>query len=286
MKLHNFTDKFQDGIWGPVTSTLDWCEANYQFSRYIAEMANSVSNLFTIAIALYGAKIMRDQGLPSRFTVGFLAFAIVGVGSFAFHATLLYTAQLADELPMIFSVSSSLFIVFDTVPGFKMTPSSWFVLMFFVAFNIFFSWSYWVYRNPIYHEFVFGSMLLIQTGRCVWLTSYSKHSDRLGPQKRAEIKSLFLWGAAWFLSGFFIWNLDNIFCGTVTGWKKQLGWPAAFLLEGHSWWHLLTGFGSYLMWMGTTYMALCVKDDPKKYKLEYDLGCLPRVQVVKKKVKA
>lgn len=92
----------------------------------------------------------------------------------------------------------------------------------------------WVYRNPIYHEFVFGSMLLIQTGRCVWLTSYSKHSDRLGPQKRAEIKSLFLWGAAWFLSGFFIWNLDNLFCGTVTGWKKQLGWPAAFLLEGES----------------------------------------------------
>lgn len=121
-------------------------------------MANSVSNFFTIAIALYGAKIMRDQNLPSRFTVGFLvtfsadtlasfsdrfpqAFAIVGVGSFAFHATLLYTAQLADELPMIFSVSSSLFIVFDTVPGFKMTPSSWFVLVFFVVFNIFFSWS-------------------------------------------------------------------------------------------------------------------------------------------------
>ncbi|KLO07092.1 alkaline phytoceramidase [Schizopora paradoxa] len=282
MKPHNITDKFYDGIWGPVTSTLDWCEANYQFSRYIAEMANSVSNLFSIAIALYGAKNAQDQGFPFAFVVGFLAFAIVGVGSFAFHATLLYTAQLADELPMIFSVSCSLFLVFDSVPGFKMTARTWTVLLTLVTFNVFFSWTYWLYRNPIYHQFVFGSLMLINTGRSVWLTSYSKYSDRLGSQKRSEILSCFGWGAAWFLSGFFIWNLDNIFCSTITGWKKQLGWPAAFLLEGHSWWHLLTGVGSYLMWMGTTCTTLCVKDDPKRYKMVYDFGWSPRVAAVKK----
>jgi len=282
MKPHNFTDKFYDGIWGPVTSTLDWCEANYQFSKYIAEMANSLSNIFTIAIAVYGAKNIQDQSLPSRFAAGFLAGGFVGVGSFAFHATLLYTAQLADELPMVFSVSTNMFIVFDTAPGFKMTTSSYLLLISIVIFNVLFSWSYWVYRNPVYHQFVFGSMMLINTGRSVWLTSYSKHSNRLDPQKRAEITSMFLWGVVWFLSGFFIWNLDNIFCGTLTGWKKQLGWPAAFLLEGHSWWHLLTGVGSYLMWMGTTYLVLSVKDDPKKYKLDYDMGWFPRVQVVKK----
>ena len=40
--------------------------------------------------------------------------AIVGAGSFIFHASLLYSAQLSDELPMILFVSFSLFILFDT----------------------------------------------------------------------------------------------------------------------------------------------------------------------------
>lgn len=35
-------------------------------------MANSTSNLFSIAIALYGAKNARDQGFPFPFVAGFL----------------------------------------------------------------------------------------------------------------------------------------------------------------------------------------------------------------------
>lgn len=40
------------------------------------------------------------------------------VGSIAFHSTLLYEWQLADELPMIFSASCSVFILLDTARGF------------------------------------------------------------------------------------------------------------------------------------------------------------------------
>lgn len=37
-----------------------------------------------------------------------------------------------------------------------------------------------------------------------------------------------------FSLAFIIWNLDNVFCGTLTQWKRKAGWPLAFLLEGQS----------------------------------------------------
>lgn len=40
------------------------------------------------------------------------------MGSFVFHATMLYEAQMADELPMIYVSSYSLFVLYDTTKGF------------------------------------------------------------------------------------------------------------------------------------------------------------------------
>ncbi|RUS17275.1 hypothetical protein BC937DRAFT_90170, partial [Endogone sp. FLAS-F59071] len=31
------------GYWGKVTSSVDWCEINYEFSYYIAEFWNTIS---------------------------------------------------------------------------------------------------------------------------------------------------------------------------------------------------------------------------------------------------
>lgn len=28
-----------DGYWGKPTSTIDWCEKNYEFNYYVAEMS-------------------------------------------------------------------------------------------------------------------------------------------------------------------------------------------------------------------------------------------------------
>jgi len=43
-----------------------------------------------------------------------------------------------------------------------------------------------------------------------------------------------------FLAGFAIWNVDNIYCSTLTEWKKAVGWPTAFLLEGTN--HILSPY--------------------------------------------
>lgn len=112
---YNFS---RPGAWGAVTSTLDFCEvsfqdqrwalilktcktllnftlshtfrykkANYQFSDYIAEMANTISNFFTIGIALYGARSIRNQALPSRYLFGFLVSSSVTLAIFSFAHT-------------------------------------------------------------------------------------------------------------------------------------------------------------------------------------------------------
>jgi dihydroceramidase len=65
---------------------------------------------------------------------------LVGLGSFCFHATLLYEAQLADELPMIYVVSIFLAILLESEPGFgfKSTYSKLLVAA-FVVFDVAFT---------------------------------------------------------------------------------------------------------------------------------------------------
>ncbi len=45
------------------------------------------------------------------------------------------------------------------------------------------------------------------------------------------------------LAGFFIWNMDNIFCHSLVAARNYIQLPWAVLLEGHGWWHILTGIG-------------------------------------------
>ncbi|KAF8078942.1 ceramidase [Lyophyllum atratum] len=281
------------GFYGPVTATLDWCEANYQFSYYVAEMANSFSNLFTIGLAICGGLVAANQSLPTRYIVGYAGIALVGIGSFAFHATLLFQAQLADELPMIYVGSMSQWLLFDDQPGFGVkTARTKLLIASLLAFDVLFTWSYMVYRNPVYHQLVFAAIVLSAAARVTYLLKWSDRTLDIPDKTKATIGRVFSTGAASFAFGFLIWNLDNIYCDALTRWKLSLGWPCAFLLEGmllfavrftcrltlagHSWWHILTGAGTYFMFIGIQCTTLCCKDDHRNYQLGHWLG-LPHV---------
>ncbi|KZP25287.1 alkaline phytoceramidase [Athelia psychrophila] len=266
------------GVWGPVTATLDWCEANYQFSKYIAEMTNTVSNVFSIWIALYGAIIAQKEDLPTRLTIGSLGFTLVGVGSFAFHATLLRGAQLADELPMIYVSSYGLFCLFDT-KGRDFSRRSWLLAAALLVFNALFTWSYIVSRDPVYHQLVFGFLVFTTAFRTHYLLTRSADSAKIPAHVRATIGRMFALGFALFSLGFISWNVDNIYCDVLTRYKKAVGWPLAFLLEGHAWWHIFTGIGTQLMMNGITYTTLSIKDDYRNYKIGRNLG-VPYIQRV------
>jgi dihydroceramidase len=64
------------------------------------------------------------------------------LGSFLFHATLLFEAQLADELPMIYVGAMSLFLLFDNKPGYGLhTLRTKSLIALLAIFNVLFTWS-------------------------------------------------------------------------------------------------------------------------------------------------
>jgi len=173
------------GHWGQVTATLDWCEANYQFSHYVAEISNTFSNLFFVYISLYGARLSSKESLPTRYLVGFAGCALIGLGSFFFHATLLYEAQLADELPMIYMASFSLAVLLESEPGFEFKSTySKFLVIATVIFDVAFTASYFVYRDPVYHQIVFATLMLASVSRETYLLTWSEASRTIPDKKK------------------------------------------------------------------------------------------------------
>lgn len=90
--------------------------------------------------------------------------------------------------------------------------------------------------------------------RTVYLLKWSEFASRIPQEKKAAITRVFTSGAGIFIFGFLVWNLDNIFCNTITRWKHAIGWPIAFVLEGHSWWHVFTVslVSKFLLGLGMT----------------------------------
>ena len=90
----------------------------------------------------------------------------------------------------------------------------------------------YIYRNPIYHQIVFAMIIFIAAGRLVYLLRWSETTNQIPIMEKQRIAKLFSIGALLFGFGFFIWNVDNIFCDYLILKKLSIGWPFAFFLEG------------------------------------------------------
>ena len=89
------------GFWGPPSSTINWCETNYEVTHYIAEFWNTITNLGFIIPPLFGLSNCRNLGIESRYAYSFILILLVGIGSWMFHMTLTFEMQLLDEIPMM-----------------------------------------------------------------------------------------------------------------------------------------------------------------------------------------
>ena len=90
-----------EGLWGPVTSTMNWCEGNYVLVSWIAEFWNALTSLFIALLGVLGWRLHRHHDLGMQ--LAFIALAVIGFGSFAFHGTLRFETQMMDEIPMIWA---------------------------------------------------------------------------------------------------------------------------------------------------------------------------------------
>lgn len=95
-------------------SVVDWCEENYAVSVYVAEWWNSWTCLALVAAGgALGHSAAVGGPREARYLAASLALVVVGLGSIAFHGTLLYEYQMLDEVPMLLLASAFLYILIE-----------------------------------------------------------------------------------------------------------------------------------------------------------------------------
>jgi dihydroceramidase len=88
------------GYWEPHTSSVDFCEPNYQLTPYLAEPHNVWSSGVFVFLGIFGL-IHGNPTKEWRFVAYYICLAIIGLGSMALHGTLSAIWQSSDEVPML-----------------------------------------------------------------------------------------------------------------------------------------------------------------------------------------
>jgi len=94
-----------EGFWGNKTSSVNFCEADYIYSTYIAEFHNSWTSLIFVWLPLVGL-LYANPTKEWRFVWAYTQLIITGIGSIILHLTLTSAGQKADEIPMLWMCSA------------------------------------------------------------------------------------------------------------------------------------------------------------------------------------
>jgi len=214
------------GYWDPQTSTVDWCESNYTVTRYCAEAFNASTNILFLYLGLKGvAKYRHDPIL----LISYIGYLTVGIGSFLFHATLKYSMQLLDELPMIWTASILLYASLSRSVASPARLATG-VTMATVGITVFYLYA----TNPEILFISFGFLLVaVLIVNLLKKTSESSDNEIISKMKRIGFLML--------VFGVVCWMVDRHLCKTLQVWREAIGQPWAILLELHAWWHLAMG---------------------------------------------
>lgn len=267
-----YPDVPEIGYWGTPTSTIDWCEENYVVSYYIAEMVNTVTNSAFIALASYSLYNALRHKHELRFLLVSLGFITVGVGSWMFHMSLWYEYQLLDELPMIYATCVPSQIVFTYG---KSPRESLRVTLQIVAFAVTVTTVYLIYRNPLVHQVPYGLLTGIVMLKSVFLVNEHVHIV----ETRKQMNAVMIRGFLYILLGYFLWNTDIHLCSMYRSVRRAVGMPYGFVLEGHGWWHLLTGIGVYYYLVYLTYLRVFLLHKEAQYELRWSWKIIPHVDL-------
>ena len=98
-----------------VTSTIDWCETNYQITDKIAEFENSISCLVFIILPFLAWNLHYKKNvfelIENRFHILNFLYICIGVGSILFHSQLSKLGQTLDEVAMMCTLFQILWIL-------------------------------------------------------------------------------------------------------------------------------------------------------------------------------
>jgi dihydroceramidase len=215
------------GVWGERTASVDWCEPNYVHTPYVAEFFNTMSSVPIVLCALGGLAVALRYGYRRRFVLPIVLMGVVGVGSMAFHGTLLFEGQALDELPMIYAVTALMYSVVETEPTLRF---GWKLPAAMLAYCALFTLAYFRLQDYFIYFVVtyIGAVILLFT----WaMALYSRVGAVDGSARHLAFVAITLYA-----SGFlFLWLPDKFYCEKVQH------------LHFHAWFHLLSTAGPWCM---------------------------------------
>lgn len=166
-----------------MRATVDWCEPNYQWHPYVAEMGNVISSIALVLSALL------VQITPASMAIRLL----IGIGSILFHATLTYWAQLLDELSMVIYVTYMITLLYPRLRT-KLIVSS----------ALYITWSIILPHDATPWQFyVFQLFFVGMTGSCLLSIIWS-HNLRV--HRNFQLSCVFL------VVGYAFWHADHLLC--------------------------------------------------------------------------
>jgi len=226
------TSSNKEGFWGEVTSTIDWCEENYAVTSFLAEFWNTISNWLFLIPPFFGAILSWQYKLERRYTFAFISLCVVGIGSFCFHATLLYEMQLLDELPMIYGTCVLIFCIWHC--SYRPRQHNITLSLILIVCCAMITLVYLTVVNPLIFQWAYG--ILVAT--LVVRTS-------MACRKHEGSKKLLIISLVSYAVGFILWNIDNNFCPYVRDFRSSLLPPVRPFAQLHAVWHTLAAVGSY-----------------------------------------
>ncbi|KAI1350169.1 alkaline dihydroceramidase [Xylaria sp. FL0043] len=280
------------GFWGEKTVTLNFCEEDYVMSYYCAEVCNTISNALFLWLGVRGIKGCIKYGHSPIFFVTFIGYIIVGCGSTLFHATLKYPMQLVDELAMIYTTC---FMAYATFSYARSSGFSFALGAGLIGLAYFITARYYETKDPQFHQDAYAILTATVVFSNMWIMErvlrpalQAREAKRSPsspvPSTRAFLSQMWIMvatGLSIFLGGYLIWNLDNIYCDTIRRWRHQIQLPWAVVLEGHAWWHLMTGIGAYYYIVWRIWIHRCLDGDEDKFRLYWpSVFYLPEVRTV------
>ena len=194
-------------LWSILTlpAYIDYCEPNYYFSPYVAELFNTLTNLSFILSALYAFHQCRRFQLPLRFYAIAAFILLTGINSGLFHATLTWVGLKADE-----TSENLIFVALIHLHRHWLVTTLHAIV---ATVGVLF-----------FHLLLFCELHIVAVSFVAIQHFYSRmaaHPAIRRPFLRAFVLSL---------AGEACWVADHVTCG-VLGWQWQL----------HAWWHMLIG---------------------------------------------
>lgn len=271
--IRNLSSNEHGQYWGPPSSSVDWCEVNYQYSQYVAEYFNTLSSLALVLVGLLG--VWLHPWAELRYKIAFLATVVVGVGSVAFHGSLTKFSQALDEVPMLYNALAFLFITI--CQRFPMKPSTRNLLSVVLITHAAFT-TYLVTAAEGKWQFI---VFHISFGTAQLFTLYQmiRIYRRRDTDYRNESHLIFERGLGFYCLAFASWFVDMLACEYVNPFYDSAILPVN--PQFHAWWHVLISMALYNMALFTLYDRMSSRINGIRPKLNYFAYVVPYIKLIR-----